>query len=271
MLTWNEIVQYFVKHFGRIGKATRPLHDHFGILYFTYHRIDHTGKYTVLVDRPDWAEHYVSSQIYLNDPYLRHPSNYKSGLCLIDSHGTREYQENLMKSAKNVLNADLGVVLIEKGSQHAEFFGFAANKEQSALQNLFLNHSSLLKSFAAHFKKEMGSLLNQMDEEAGSLSILKGADYHASAPVAPDVAREAKLAYYRDLGLLGAAEKLSKRERQLLKLLVEDKSAKETAAALGLKPRTVEFYFENIKDKLSCWSKQELLKIARKWDELGIL
>ncbi len=65
MLTWQTIVQnYIVKYSSQIKKTTQPLRDHFGIDYFTYHRIDSTGKYTVLVDRPDWAEYYVSEKIF---------------------------------------------------------------------------------------------------------------------------------------------------------------------------------------------------------------
>lgn len=57
MLGWTEIVQnYISKHSTKIKKTTEPLREHFGIGYFTYHRIDAEGKYTVLVDRPDWAE-----------------------------------------------------------------------------------------------------------------------------------------------------------------------------------------------------------------------
>ena len=66
-------------------------------------------------------------------------------------------------------------------------------------------------------------------------------------------------------------EKLTPRERQCLKLLTEDKSAKETAALLGLSRRTVESYFENIKNKLSCTYKHEVLHLARTLQEIGLL
>jgi hypothetical protein len=36
------------------------------VSYFTYHRIYTEGKYTVLLDRPDWAEHYVSSKVLID-------------------------------------------------------------------------------------------------------------------------------------------------------------------------------------------------------------
>lgn len=275
MLSWNEIIQnYIVKFSNKTQKTTQPLRDHFGIGYFTYHRIDDSGKYTVLVDRPDWAEHYVSSQIYLNDPYLRHPSVYQSGIALIESNGSNEYKANLIKSGKQVLNVDLGVILIQKSKSYVEFFGFAGNRGTSSLEKVYLNHSHILTSFAQHFKSEVHPILNKMEDEAGSLLELKGADFHCKQVIGPDVSVDTFRAFYEDLGMAGLvkrAEKLSLRERQCLRYLLDGKSAKETASDLKLSHRTVEFYFENIKNKLNCWSKQEVFKIAQKLDQFRIL
>lgn len=70
MSSWTEILRYLAKYNDEIVQATRPLRDCFGVKYFTYHRIDQDGNYTVLLDRPDWAEHYVAEKFYLNDPLM---------------------------------------------------------------------------------------------------------------------------------------------------------------------------------------------------------
>ncbi len=274
MLSWEAIVQdYIAKYSNQIRKATQPLRDHFGVGYFTYHQIDEMGKYVVLVDRPDWAERYVSEKIFLNDPYLRHPQVYNSGLCLVENNGNEEYKKKIVKEGKAILNADIGVMLIQKQEDRVEFFGFAGNKT-SALNDIYLNHPGLLKSFTAYFKNNIAHLLTKMSEEATSLLTLKGEDFLCNFPVNSGISAHSHFAYLKDLGLkveVERAKKLSRRERECLKFLIEEKSAKETAAILGLSPRTIEFYFENIKDKLSCWSKQEVLELARNLDDLGLL
>lgn len=78
----------------------------------------------------------------------------------------------------------------------------------------------------------------------------------------------------KELGLEKYVEKvsrLSKRERQCLKLLLQGKTAKETAASLTLSPRTVEYYFDNLKDKLECWNRSELFKAAQILEKLDLL
>lgn len=275
MLGWEEIVQnHIIKHSDQIKKLTRPLRDHFGIGYFTYHRIDLEGKYTVLLDRPDWAEHYVGEKIFLNDPYLRHPSVYQSGMCLIESQGTEEYRQTVMKMGRKVLHMDLGAILIQKSEDHVEFFGFSGGCESCCLTKLYLNDPQLLTSFAIHFKKEVSSILIGLKEESNSLLHLKGEDFLNDQPIYPDISASSRLAYLADLGLkneIETAAKLSVRERECLKLLIENKSSKETAAILKLSPRTIESYFENIKNKFACWSKQDVLAIAKTLHLLGLL
>lgn len=261
MLSWHEIVQkYIIKHANKIQKATRPLRDHFGIDYFTYHRIDEEGNYTVLVDRPEWAEHYVQERIYLQDPYLRHPSVYRSGISLLESHGSEEYKERVLKLGKKVLNVDMGAIIIQREGRSVEFFGFTGHRETCALQNLYLNRPQILHTFAAHFKRELNPVLRQMEREAGSLKNLKGSDFFCDQAICPDISSEACLSFYRDLGLTG---ELTLREKQCIKLLLKGKSARETGETLGISRRTVEFYFENIKNKLSCSSKREIKKLMQ--------
>lgn len=68
-----------------------------------------------------------------------------------------------------------------------------------------------------------------------------------------------KLGYQKNQDVL---DLLSMREKECLKLFLEGKTSKETALQLHLSPRTIEYYFENIKDKFGCNSKREIYKLA---------
>jgi len=56
----------------------------------------------------------------------------------------------------------------------------------------------------------------------------------------------------------------TKREKDCLGYLVYGLTTKEIAFELGISPRTVEFYLNNIKDKMGCYCKSQLLKIILK-------
>jgi DNA-binding CsgD family transcriptional regulator len=60
------------------------------------------------------------------------------------------------------------------------------------------------------------------------------------------------------------ALKLSKRQTQCLFYILRGKSASKIAKMLGLSTRTVESYIENLKDKMLCNNKEELIESAFK-------
>jgi DNA-binding CsgD family transcriptional regulator len=265
-MNWNDILRdYIFKHSDAIRKTTRPIRERFGVEYFTYHRIDRDGKYTVLVDRPDWADHYVTNKLYLNDPYLRHPDVFFPGVCLMDHHGSEEYRERIVKEAKEATGLDLCAMMIQKDEKGVEFFGFAGRKGSCALEKVYLNQSYLLESFGEYFKKQLNPILFQMESEAGFLVNLKGEHFFSDEPLYPEIPNPECLAFLEDIDVKEARafSRLSPREKQCLQLLLEGRSSKETAAILNLSPRTVETYFENLKKKFSCWNKQELFALAR--------
>lgn len=130
-MQWKEIVQqYIIRYSDKIRKTTRPLRDNFGVGYFTYHRIDTLGNYTVLVDRPDWAEYYVNEKLYLQDPYLRNHSVYASGLTFIGNHGSNEYRDTVSKAGKAVLDMDVAPLLIQKNADSVEFLDLLEAQNQ---------------------------------------------------------------------------------------------------------------------------------------------
>lgn len=275
MLSWQEIIKrYIVRHNDKIQKVTQPLHDHFGISYFTYHRIDAEGKYTVLVDRPDWAEFYVREEFFAEDPFLRHPQFYRSGLFTMESQGTDTYQEKVSKG-KDFLHSDLGVIFIEKQADGSvEFFGFAGNRSTSYLDNLYLNHPHLLKSFGAHFRQTLQPILTEMQKECDFLFNLNGSNFLAGQSLHPDLPPDLLIKYLNDLDKRSDLLKiftLSPREKECLKIAAAGANAQETAAALHISPRTVEFHFENIKNKLVCADKREAIAFAQNLKNSGII
>lgn len=70
---------------------------------------------------------------------------------------------------------------------------------------------------------------------------------------------------------LKKASSLSARERECLKHFLHGKTSKETAAEIFVSFRTVEYYFENIKDKLGCSTKRELYRLARIYESYNLL
>lgn len=275
MVTWEDIVQrYLCRHSDRIRRVTKPLRDYFHVDYFTYHKIDADGHYSVLLDRPDWAEHYVSNKFYLIDPYLRHPDVYESGVCLLQTNGTEEYQSTVVKDGFELFGMDLGMLLIEKSEGSVEFFSCSGSSKNGGIYDLYMSDLGLLKAFTQHFKQELQPLLMEMQKAPMFLTQLKGEDFFRKTPIVSKTNTDERHAFLKDIGLCEEIKRLSRlspREKDCLLCLIKDYNAKESASALGISQRTIEFYFENIKDKLGCISKKEIYSLAKEWSALGLL
>lgn len=273
MHTWQEVVaDHIVSNLSEVQKTTDPLHTIFGIDYFTYHRIDRDGRYMVLLDRPDWAEHYVSEKLYLQDPYLQHVDAYTSGLCMVDMNGSETYKQLVMEAGSK-FDMDLGVCLLQKQDDVVEFFGFSASKTRSTLNQLYLSQPNLLVAFAEHFKRQHAKTILKLKANAPFLTELKGQKL-SSRPLNLQLDHDKHLSFLNALGMQSYVKQfnlLSLREKECFTWLLRGKSAKETALQMSISPRTVESYFENVKVKLDCWGKNEVFEIARTLNYLGLL
>ncbi|MFZ4099031.1 MAG: LuxR C-terminal-related transcriptional regulator, partial [Chlamydiia bacterium] len=271
MPSWDEIVErYIVRHSDPIRKATAPIRQHLGVDYFTYHRIQADGRYIVLVDRPDWAERYVGDQIYLHDPYLRHPDVYTSGMCYVESFGSAAYQKVLEAPVAEIFGATSNVLLIQKQKEAVEFFGFSGRKG-SVWERTFFNQPGQLKAFGSYFKQQMRPILQEVEADPGFLPILKGGDFFSTEAIHPTATKQAQSAYLSSIGHhhdVAQASLLSPRERDVLQALLKGHSSKESADQLQLSSRTVEFYLGNVKNKLGCLNRAELLQRSQTFSDL---
>ena len=275
MTDYKDIVRDVTKHSDQVRKLTRPLKDHFGITYFYHVRIDIAGRIHILSNQPEIEEFYFSDKMYTSDPYTRHPNNFQSGFLNLESNGPDEWRDCL-EGIRKVFDFSPYVTLIEKNAEFFDFFGFwKDSKSKNRLDKLHLNHTHLLKSFTSHLKKEMRPALLEMKKTTNYIQDLVGKDYfYANLPINLTIEQSTLRAYLMDMGLgneILKADSLSKREKQCLKLLVLCKTAKEIAIELGLSPRTVEKHLDNSKNKLSCWSKQELFSATRHLEDLGLI
>lgn len=273
MATWQEIIQrYHIKHHNQIAKTASPLHSHFRITCVDYIKIHNSGKFCYLCTHPECAEYYAAEELYYSDPYFRHPSTHQTGVFTMESLGTDEFKNNNLK-VSNKFNLHSPLVLSERTEESVEFFCFAG-ENSDALQTLYLHHLPLLKLFAVHFKKQLNLILQEMTEESFSLIDLQGDCFYEGVERSYSINEQSLHDYLIALGKkreVQQASSLSPRERDCLKLLIHGNSAKDSALELHLSPRTVESYLENIKNKLGCNNKRDLLSIAADFADLGLL
>jgi len=245
------ISHYTIKYDRLLRKICAPLNDYLSIPIFSYYTIKSDGQFGLLSNYPEQVDFYFREKLYVSYPYFKHPLLLRSGCTFTEATPDPHYLE---LSDKKYQLRNLFVILRRKQND-LEGFMFANRSNEEGGCRHFFNHLDLLNQFASHFKHEAHSLIEEMHEDGYNLKQAKGAAFyesHASLPLASNDREEQRF--------IKAISPLTKRERQCLEMFKGGHTAQSTAALLGLSQRTVEHYFESIKNKLGLRSKSELLE-----------
>jgi|SRR5579872_4679789 len=248
----SEIVRrYSIKQDRLIKKICAPLADTLGISYFAYYRIEEEGGFCIVSNLPEQLDYYYSQPFYLTNPYLVHPRLMRTGYAIV----TTSFDEASIALMRQQFNIYKLFLILQHFGGAIEGYLFFGKESDPIIPQDFLNNLHLLLKFAPYFKREAKTLLGHMQADKFNLKKAKGEAFLKSDPNMP-------LAYadQKTLTFLKKIAPLSWREQQCLELFQQGRSAQATAGELGLSPRTVESYFESIKDKLGCYTKGELLE-----------
>ncbi|HVX01155.1 MAG TPA: helix-turn-helix transcriptional regulator [Candidatus Babeliaceae bacterium] len=243
------VKRYTIKYDRKIKSICAPLED-FGISYFYYFKIEENGNFFNISNHPETCHFYFEKQLYQEDPYFSHPHLLRSGYLLAPDLFNPTWWQPLI----NCFRIDHFFCIFQV-LEVAECFGFVIKGQENSNAQIFLDHFDLLLKFTRYFKKEAKDLIGRMETEGFNIKKAKGDAFFKVDPSAPLCNSDPNIEKFLKLVL-----PLSRREMQCLELFKQGRSAQATGAILGISSRTVESYFESIKNKLGCHSKAELLE-----------
>lgn len=230
-----------------ICKPLKQLH----LSYFSYTLCKKDGGRIYLTNFPQRLEHYLEKKEYLTGNLESNPENYSPQVI---SWATLPNQSVIDVCRK--MNLDHGIFIIKPFQEYTEYYGFGTNKNNYSIINTYLTNIDLLDQFTGYFKDKAASIMTEVKKHSIILP------FTANNLIAkPDLQAvnglKNKLTNRQSVKKI---QKLTVRQRDCAKLLMEGKSIRVIAEILNLSPRTVETYINNIKIKLNCANKIELIR-----------
>jgi LuxR family quorum-sensing system transcriptional regulator SolR len=214
------------------------LHPH-GMTVFNFYRIYFDGRMIRLSSDKEWTKHYFKKN-YMNtltvpDEYLSKPLNYYVWL-------TEDCPEMLLDAALN-FNTSNGITIAEKHCDYIEYFCFATTTDNTLIINSFyLNNLDVLHKYGFTFKEKAAALLKNAEKKP--IQLINEDVCHVEC---------------KPENSLQAFVKLTNRQAECARLLLQGMKYKDIADELDLSARTIETYIENLKIKLQCQNKTELI------------
>ncbi|PJD94806.1 MAG: hypothetical protein CK425_10470 [Parachlamydia sp.] len=244
------IKKYTIKNAHTIKQICAPLED-LNISYLGYAIIKPDGSFCNINSFPTFIEHYYAEGMYQAQPYFCHPDLFQSGYALTQATVNPFFQ----KTCEDRYDINYLLCRLQKHPNYMELFFFhpPINNSKNCLR--YLNNIGLLDKFATYFRQEAKAIITSAMREGYNISKAKGHAFYETSPKLNLLSNNLKTQQF-----LKKISPLTAREHQCLDLFKQGRSAQATAAILNLSQRTVEHYFENIKTKLGCQSKMELLE-----------
>lgn len=240
--------------------------------YFDYERYYHDGTYFTplkLCSDEEFAIAVLNQKLL---PTLEELQNNKSHYAFLStSLPIPEAASQQMKFLNNIHLASSHEIyhrcfLIFNYPEYVEIFGFGFRNLKNKIFDVFMNNFNFLEKFCSYFRIAAQDVFKDVHEYkiifdvCDDPKLFKSLNFKNSINY-QEFLNELQLKKY-PIEAKNNRINLTKREFECLFWCVNGKTAKETARILSLSPRTVEDYIKNIKQKLGCESKIELIDIA---------
>jgi len=251
-----------------VSRLAKPLTEHMGIDYFSYQRVERSGKYAFLANRPDYIDFYMENRFYNWDPYLVHPDFYSSGdhVVLVHPAFFEEKETSLSRlltEADKFFGFHQTLWFTRKSPAAYESWCFSTQSKNPLALQKFVNHFEIFKKFTGHFKSYLPeSFYRELSEGGMDLGATKKAAFKSVEPIFNETISSAPLNPFlsevdpEKAHLIKMTEQLTERERTCLKWMIEGKTALETGLILGISHRTVERHLENAQSKIGTYSNR---------------
>lgn len=240
-----------------IDDISAPLKQ-YGIKALTFSRNYVDGSRIYLTNNAAWTNDYFEHGLY--GQFLSKKSHdYQNGYLMWPTVSDNP----VFQLPKERYDSDNGITLIKQYNDYADFYFFSGGALDTHLPNFYVNNLNFLQRFALYFEDRAETILAKSqrhklqlyipEQTSGSIIVNEKINIVDSTKTLP-------LRRYRLKNSKFNNVKLASREVECVLHYLHGKTAKETAIEMSIAYRTVETYFDNIKAKLRCNTKQEVIQ-----------
>ena len=252
-----------------VSKICEPLFSNFGLTVFGYSHFLANGRYLDICTHTQWQKHYLeefASKTFIKD-YIGKIRQTDTKYILWDNRPDIPREKNFSQFIIDSCSYDIwhGFSIYKKHDNSLEAWHFATTKENYEVINFYLNRLDLLYHFILYFKDQAGKIIDtndpkkliRIEDRCPQNLELQGGEITKRPQdfISQTVIKRFSLTTERGIVFI------SKREAECMRHLGASKTVKEIAKVMSLSPRTVESYLTNIKNKLNCSSKSEIINL----------
>ncbi len=246
------------------AELCKPL-EMFHIHHFTYQKQFNDGTRISLSNKPQWIEDYYNMKLYESSLFEEKPSNYKAGFNI----WMGEYDLPVFYHGRDVYNTSHTINITEPHHDGCEHYLFSTSPDKPEAIHYLANNMEILYHFVTYLKDRGAHLFKEAPKSRivvqrsfieppknyiTKKDFLSMMEHHKKQFFDKTPIRRYTFESGNTQGI-----KLTQREITCVIHLLQNRTAQETAELMNLSRRTVESYLDNIKVKMDCDTKADLL------------
>ncbi|EJL94418.1 response regulator containing a CheY-like receiver domain and an HTH DNA-binding domain [Herbaspirillum sp. CF444] len=226
-----------------------------GINCFSYSRVYKDGSRSELWSDARALNHTFFEKKYIVGSYTPDYYGHKERYAILEhkvcsfTTETRNRYIAQINDQRNLFDHAFPFKIINFTDEYCEYFLFYSSVSNVNAVGFYLNNLDMLESFVAFFKVAASKLIAQADKER----LISGTRPHSGMPGTPVSTKNVHL------GSLTNECELTPRQTQIAQYVIAGKTAREIATLLIVSPRTIETHIDNMKSRLGCMNKTELI------------
>lgn len=243
-----------------INEICKPLRR-LSITHFTYIKNFRDGSQVYLSNSARWIDDYYTLALFETSLFESDPNAYQSGYYI----WSNEENSEVFIHGRDYFDSGNGITIIQRNEDNCEFYFFSGSVKDTWLGNFYLNNIDLLEKFILYFKDSANLLLKKA--EKNRIIYPKNSNIkELKVNVIDSDLTKLRTDFLRDINAdepiqhVDTANLLSTREKEVALNILQGRTANETSTHLFISRKTVERHLENIRKKLGCQNKTELIK-----------
>lgn len=230
-----------------VKKLTDKMLPPVGVSYFSFKRTYQDFSKIYLFNNPFILEHYFSRQ-YCSIGATEAPISLYSSR--YDLWEYMPHQKTIYADLENIFDTTHGLTITRKNEQFCDFFVFGTSKENIGIKKFYMNDIKVFDQFCDNFLQAAEDII--IDAYSSKVNL----PYHFADNNTSLINSHTQPQIKKYPSLHGC---LTKREYDCAHYLIQGKSSKETARALGISHRTIEEHICNMRTKFGLRNKAELI------------
>jgi DNA-binding CsgD family transcriptional regulator len=265
-------IHYSQKFYDKLNALCAPLFTALGVTDFFYQSVDSNDNLSGIGTHIELLDQYFESELYKDNPLFNQYPNLKSGGFFPITFKHKTFQ-NTLNFFETKFQISLAIAVLKKeGNRIHQYHFYCPIKKSSEFINLIINEYSTIQKFIHYFDDSTLKLREELYKNPDDVKSFGLKPSSFTLPLA-DFGVEQKIEFLKKIQFILSEDripKFSKREQDCIKLTLQGQTMLEMAKTLGLSPRTIESYLNNLKMKLNCYTKSELILKLQKIKEIGI-